>query len=126
MVEAYLACFFPDEVPGIDDHQAAGGEPLVRGIPRGARAGDAPAYRSDRPHPVEYPTTRKVGATPQARAADINAAFADAAIRGILTVTGGEDQITVIPHLDAELARHDPKPFLGMSDNTHARKRPNG
>ena len=69
--------------------------------------------------PVEYPTTRKVGATPQARAADINAAFADPAIRGILTVTGGEDQITVIPHLDAELARHDPKPFLGMSDNTH-------
>jgi muramoyltetrapeptide carboxypeptidase LdcA involved in peptidoglycan recycling len=69
--------------------------------------------------PVEYPTTRTVGATPQARAADINAAFADPAIRGILTVTGGEDQITVIPHLDAELARHDPKPFLGMSDNTH-------
>ena len=69
--------------------------------------------------PVEYPTTREVGATPQARAADINAAFADPAIRGILTVTGGEDQITVIPHLDAELARHDPKPFLGMSDNTH-------
>ena len=69
--------------------------------------------------PVEYPTTREVGATSQARAADINAAFADPAIRGILTVTGGEDQITVIPHLDAELARHDPKPFLGMSDNTH-------
>ena len=69
--------------------------------------------------PVEYPTTRTVGATPQARAADINAAFADPAIRGILTVTGGEDQITVIPDLDAELARHDPKPFLGMSDNTH-------
>jgi muramoyltetrapeptide carboxypeptidase LdcA involved in peptidoglycan recycling len=69
--------------------------------------------------PVEYPTTREVGATPQARAADVNAAFADPVIRGILTVTGGEDQITVIPHLDAELARHDPKPFLGMSDNTH-------
>ena len=69
--------------------------------------------------PVEYPTTRKVGATPQARAADINAAFADPAIRGILAVIGGEDQITVIPHLDAELARHDPKPFLGTSDNTN-------
>ena len=69
--------------------------------------------------PVEYPTTRTVGATPQARAADINAAFADPAIRCILTVTGGEDQITVVPHLDAELALHDPKPFLGMSDNTH-------
>jgi muramoyltetrapeptide carboxypeptidase LdcA involved in peptidoglycan recycling len=69
--------------------------------------------------PVEYPTTRRVGATSIERAADINAAFADPAIRGILTVVGGEDQITVIPHLDAELARRDPKPFLGMSDNTN-------
>jgi muramoyltetrapeptide carboxypeptidase LdcA involved in peptidoglycan recycling len=69
--------------------------------------------------PVEYPTTRKVGATPEARAADINAAFADPAIRGILAVVGGEDQITVIPHLDAGLARRDPKPFLGTSDNTN-------
>ncbi len=69
--------------------------------------------------PVEYPTTRQVGATPLARAADINAAFADPAIRGILAVIGGEDQITVIPHLDAGLARRDPKPFLGTSDNTN-------
>ncbi len=69
--------------------------------------------------PVEYPTTREVGATPRDRAADINAAFADPAIRGILAVIGGEDQITVIPHLDAELARRDPKPFLGTSDNTN-------
>ena len=39
--------------------------------------------------PVEYPTTRKVGATSAERAADINAAFADPAIRGILAVVGG-------------------------------------
>ena len=45
--------------------------------------------------PVEYPTTRKVGATPQERAADINAAFADPAIRAVLAVIGGEDQITL-------------------------------
>src|SRR5215831_8068641 len=69
--------------------------------------------------PVEYPTTRMVGATPLARAADVNAAFADPAIRGILAVIGGDDEITVIPHLDAELARRDPKPFLGTSDNTN-------
>lgn len=31
--------------------------------------------------PVEYPTTRDVAATPVARAADINAAFADPQIR---------------------------------------------
>ena len=69
--------------------------------------------------PVEYPTTREVGASPQARAADLNAAFADPTIRGIVAVIGGEDQITVIPHLDADLVRRDPKPFLGTSDNTN-------
>ncbi len=69
--------------------------------------------------PVEYPTTRMAGASPLARAADINSAFADPVIRGILAVVGGEDQITVIPHLDARLPRADPKPFVGMSDNTN-------
>lgn len=69
--------------------------------------------------PVEYPTTRELGATPRARADDLNAAFADPAIRAILAVIGGDDEITVIPHLDAEPARRDPKPFLGMSDNTN-------
>ena len=69
--------------------------------------------------PVEYPTTREVGATPAARAADINAAFADPEIRGILAVVGGDDQITVIGHLDADVARQDPKPFLVTSDNTN-------
>jgi muramoyltetrapeptide carboxypeptidase LdcA involved in peptidoglycan recycling len=69
--------------------------------------------------PVEYPTTRTVGADPEARAADVNAAFADPGIRALLAVIGGEDQITVIPHLDPDLARRDPKPFLGTSDNTN-------
>jgi muramoyltetrapeptide carboxypeptidase LdcA involved in peptidoglycan recycling len=69
--------------------------------------------------PVEYPTTRQLGATPEARAADINAAFADPEVRAILAVIGGEDQIRVIPHLDAALARSDPKAFLGTSDNTN-------
>lgn len=69
--------------------------------------------------PVEYPTTRKLGASPQERAADLNAAFGDPEIRGIITTIGGEDQITVIRHLDANLAIADPKPLLGYSDNTN-------
>lgn len=48
--------------------------------------------------PGEYPTTRQVGASPTARTTDINAAFADPSIRGILAVVDGDDQITVIPH----------------------------
>jgi muramoyltetrapeptide carboxypeptidase LdcA involved in peptidoglycan recycling len=69
--------------------------------------------------PVEYPTTRRLDATAADRAADLNAAFADPTIRAVLATIGGDDQITVIPHLDADLARRDPKPFLGYSDNTN-------
>jgi len=69
--------------------------------------------------PVEYPTTRQVGADARARADDLNAALGDPGIRAVLATIGGEDQITVIPHLDADLVRADPKPFLGYSDNTN-------
>lgn len=69
--------------------------------------------------PVEYPTTRQLGASARERAADLNAAFADPQIRAVLATIGGEDQITVVPHLDPALVRHDPKPFLGYSDNTN-------
>lgn len=69
--------------------------------------------------PVEYPTTRQLDASPEARAADVNAAFAAPSIRAILATIGGDDQILVVPHLDAALAQADPKPFLGYSDNTN-------
>ena len=69
--------------------------------------------------PVEYPTTRRLDASPQERADDLNAAFGDPAIRAVLATIGGEDQITVVPHLDPDVVRADPKPFLGYSDNTN-------
>jgi hypothetical protein len=69
--------------------------------------------------PVEYPTTRQLNASPGERAADLNAAFADPRIRAIVATIGGDDQITVIPHLDPEAVRADPKPFVGYSDNTN-------
>ena len=69
--------------------------------------------------PVEYPTTRSLGASSQDRAADLDAAFTDPEIRAVLATIGGEDQITVVPHLDPDVVRADPKPFLGYSDNTN-------
>ncbi|MEO7015804.1 MAG: S66 peptidase family protein [Leifsonia sp.] len=69
--------------------------------------------------PVEYPTTRQLGATAEARAADITAAFADPSIRGVLATIGGDDQVTVIPHIDTEVLAANPKPFLGYSDNSN-------
>ncbi|MHB8325468.1 MAG: S66 family peptidase [Candidatus Dormibacteria bacterium] len=69
--------------------------------------------------PVEYPTTRQVGASAQARAADLTAAFVDPSIRAVLATIGGDDQITVLPFLDPEVFAANPKPFFGYSDNTN-------
>ena len=68
--------------------------------------------------PVEYPTTRVMNSAPGDRAADIHAAFADPDITAVITSIGGEDEIRVLPHLDADLLRANPKPFFGYSDNT--------
>ncbi|WP_186777088.1 S66 family peptidase [Streptomyces salinarius] len=69
--------------------------------------------------PVEYPATRKMGASPAERAADLHAAFADPGIKAVFASIGGDDQITVLPLLDRELIRANPKPFFGVSDNTN-------
>ncbi len=69
--------------------------------------------------PVEYPTTRQVGASAKERADDLNAAFADPNINAVMAVIGGEDQITVLPHLDAETIAANPKAYFGYSDNTN-------
>src|SRR4051794_4839577 len=53
--------------------------------------------------PVEFATTRRLDAAARDRADDLNAAFADPEIRAVLATIGGEDQITVVPHLDADL-----------------------
>lgn len=68
---------------------------------------------------VEYPTTRRMGCTPAERAADLHAAFADPRVKAVIASIGGDDQITVLPHLDRELLRANPKPFFGYSDNTN-------
>lgn len=69
--------------------------------------------------PVEYPTTRAAQAAPADRAKDIHAAFTDPDIKAVLTAIGGEDELTVLPHLDPALLAASPKPFFGYSDNTN-------
>lgn len=56
--------------------------------------------------------------TPTEQATDINAMFADRDVQGIVAIAGGFSAIHVIDRLDYELIRHNPKPFIGMSDNT--------
>lgn len=68
--------------------------------------------------PVEFPTTRRHSSA-QARAEDLMAAYADPTIRAVLASIGGDDQMTVLPHLDPKPFLADPKPFFGFSDNTN-------
>lgn len=68
--------------------------------------------------PVEFTTTRR-DSSPAERAADVTAAFADPAIKAVLSTIGGDDQITVLKHLDAGVIQANPKRFVGYSDNTN-------
>lgn len=69
--------------------------------------------------PVEYPTTRTMGATLEDRARDVMAAFADPHNKAVFASIGGSDQIKLIKHLDPSIFLSNPKPFFGYSDNTH-------
>lgn len=52
------------------------------------------------------------------RANDINQFFADPAIRAVLPIRGGWGSSRVLPHLDFETIRKNPKVLLGYSDIT--------
>lgn len=56
--------------------------------------------------------------TAAARAADLHAAFEDASFDGVLCTRGGWGTAELLPLLNADLIRNNPKPFLGFSDPT--------
>lgn len=55
---------------------------------------------------------------PEARAQDLMQAFADPSIAGIVSTIGGDDSIRILPYLDLDVIRRNPKIFLGFSDTT--------
>jgi muramoyltetrapeptide carboxypeptidase LdcA involved in peptidoglycan recycling len=69
--------------------------------------------------PVEFPTTKKLGATAEERAKDLISAFENPEIKAVIASIGGNDQVTYIKNLSAEPFVKNPKPFFGFSDNTH-------
>lgn len=69
--------------------------------------------------PVEFPTTKKVGASKEERTKDLIAAFENKEIKGVISSLGGDDQITYIKNLPVEPFKSNPKPYFGYSDNTH-------
>lgn len=69
--------------------------------------------------PVEFPTTRKLGATTDERTRDLIEAFERKEIKAVIASIGGDDQVTYIKNLPAAPFIKNPKPFFGYSDNTH-------
>ena len=55
---------------------------------------------------------------PQARADDLMEAFLDPTIKAIVSTIGGSDSIRMLPYIDLDLIRSNPKIFLGFSDST--------
>jgi muramoyltetrapeptide carboxypeptidase LdcA involved in peptidoglycan recycling len=70
----------------------------------------------------EYPSTRaepeELWKHPEMRAADVNSAFADDTVRGIIASIGGDDSCRLLQYLDRESIRSHPKVLLGFSDTT--------
>lgn len=56
--------------------------------------------------------------TDRDRAADVNAFFADADVKGIVSYSGGWGTPRILPFLDYELIRRNPKVLIGFSDIT--------
>jgi muramoyltetrapeptide carboxypeptidase len=52
------------------------------------------------------------------RVADLHAAFADESIAGVICTRGGWGSAELLPLLDRELVRANPKVFVGYSDHT--------
>lgn len=57
-----------------------------------------------------------LGGTDEQRAEDINQMFADEEIDGIMCGRGGYGSGRILPYIDYEVIRSNPKPFIGFSD----------
>lgn len=55
---------------------------------------------------------------PKERADDLMQAFSDPSIKGIFSCIGGDDTIRLMPYIDYDIIKNNPKIFLGYSDTT--------
>lgn len=70
----------------------------------------------------EYPTARAdndfLSKHPEVRAKDINDAFEDTEVKAIFASIGGDDSVRILPFLNKENIRANPKILMGYSDTT--------
>lgn len=71
---------------------------------------------------VEMPNTLKgsdyLYNHPEKRAQDLMEAFSDTSIKAIFSCIGGEESVRMLPYIDFNIIRNNPKIFIGYSDTT--------
>ncbi|WP_246168343.1 S66 family peptidase [Paenibacillus antarcticus] len=71
---------------------------------------------------IEMPTARmspdELYRNPKQRAEDINECFKNDQIDGIITSIGGYESVRILPYLDTEIIKNNPKFIMGFSDAT--------
>lgn len=71
---------------------------------------------------IEMPNTLKgteyLYEHPEKRAEDLMEAFRDPLVKAIICCIGGDDSIRLLPYIDFEVIRRNPKVFIGYSDST--------
>lgn len=68
--------------------------------------------------PIVYPSTANLNASIDDKIRDLQDAFCDPEIKGVIATIGGDHQVTYITRLAREVFQNNPKPFWGYSDNT--------
>lgn len=62
--------------------------------------------------------TAFVAAHPELRAKDLMDAFEDSSIAAVICAIGGDDTIRLLPYINYDIIRNNPKIFMGYSDST--------
>jgi len=65
---------------------------------------------------VKLGTNLEASLRDEERAAEVNALFADRSVKAILPIRGGWGSARLLPHLDYETIRRNPKVLMGFSD----------
>ncbi len=73
--------------------------------------------------PIIYDTAQKnteyLNANPKEKAEEFMQAFEDPEIKAVIPVSGGDEELRVLKHLDPERLKNNPTRFYGISDNTN-------
>ncbi|MBQ8567812.1 MAG: LD-carboxypeptidase [Oscillospiraceae bacterium] len=70
------------------------------------------------PMPHALKGSEFTAAHPELRAADLMKAFSDDSIAAVFCAIGGDDTIRLLPYIDLDIIKSNPKIFMGYSDTT--------